>query len=380
MTSTTKWNKKQSITDFQKNFKIRFDMDEDAIDLRTMAENYKNGIVPLEDISTALSVVSGSNTTTIDLPYDPSKDDAFSPKFAYVAWSELFLMPIFQRDVIGTHIKKIFQAFDHTSVLVPCAVKLTINGKVYYLIWDGHHTLQVMRLRNYQKFPIWYLDIDMIPSAVIEKAGFSTSVEDRIKYAIFRAGNNMRNINSKFKRPLSPYDDFMIGFETGDTTFVAMMNIYKKHKVVPKRHNYGDYVISQHKSAEECYKLVDDRGTPGRYLDRALGFHTRTWKSPITLEIFRPLAYLYQRAETQGIILDSTFDHDLSNLLVNVYGDSESAQEQIKESCKNAVKCGDGRGIIPTHDKQRVTDGFINLYNKKINKVIMPTADYVWDV
>lgn len=42
----TKVNKKQAIRAFVSKFKTQFDMKDDAIDLRTMADNYDNGIIP----------------------------------------------------------------------------------------------------------------------------------------------------------------------------------------------------------------------------------------------------------------------------------------------------------------------------------------------
>jgi hypothetical protein len=373
-------NKKLSVKQFQKKFKVRFDMKDDAIDLRTMSENYENGIVPLDDIAEAIAVLMGPTVNSPYTEYDPSDPNTLSPRFAYVKWHELYLMPIFQRDVITNHIRKIFRAYDPSCVIVPCAIKITIEGKVYYCIWDGHHTLQVCKLKNYQKFPIWYIDVDAIPQEEIEKAGFGNTANSRIRYGIYKAGNNMRNINGRIKSPLSAYDNFMIGVETGDQDFVAMMNIYNKYGVVPKRHNVGAYAMSQPKSAEECYNLLDSHGNKGRFLDRALAFHTKNWKSPITLEVFRPLAFLYQRAETQGFVLDAKFDDELANLLIKQYGDSETVQEKIKESYWYALTNNLGKGNVLQHDKQRVMNGFINLYNQKIGRLIMPTADYAWIV
>lgn len=374
-----KYNKKSAIKSYLKKFRTRFEMEDDAIDLRTMAENYDNGIIPLEEIAEAIGVLAGPQYNQSQYaPYDPQDPSTLSPRFAYVKWHELFLMPIFQRDVMWNHIKKIFQAFDPSCISVPCAIKITIAGKTIYAVWDGHHTLQTCRMRNYQSFPIWYIDIDAVSEDEVEAAGFPRTVDGRIRYGIYKAGNNMRNINSKFKRQLSPYDDFMIGYETGDQDFVAMVNIYNKHGVKPKRHNTGPYAISQHKTAEECYRLEDTNGVKGRFLDRALAFHVKHWKSPLTMEVFRPMAYLYQRAELQGIKLDEKFDEEFGKLLIKLYGDSESVQEKIKDSYW--TKLQDGRGEVLTHDKQRVLAGFINLYNQKIGRLIMPTSDWVWKV
>lgn len=379
-THQVKYNKKLAIKNFLSNYKVQFDIDDDAIDLRTMAENYTNGIVPLDDISKAIDLLAGPNATINVPPYDPQDPTSLSPRFTYVNWAELYLMPIFQRDVMWNHIKKIYQFFDPSCVSVPCAIKITIKDKVYYLVWDGHHTLQVCHRQNYQTYPIWYIDVDGIPQEEIDSSNFkgNTPEERRIQYGIWKAGTNMRNINSKLKRSLHAYDDFMIGYETGDPVYTSIMNIYRKYNVIPKRHPTGPRALTTHKTSIECYDLSDKYGNKGRYLDRALSFHTIHWKSPITLEIYRPMSYLYQLAETQGFVLDEQFDIELGDLLINLYGDSASVQEKIKESYWG--KLSTGNGVVLTHDKQRVLSGIINLYNQHVGRLKLPSPEWIWQV
>ena len=61
------WNRKAAKKQFLSNYTIQFDMEDDAMDLRTMAENYKhsNEIIPLEDIHRGLMAILGPN-------YDPA--------------------------------------------------------------------------------------------------------------------------------------------------------------------------------------------------------------------------------------------------------------------------------------------------------------------
>ena len=89
-----KYNKKQAIRAYVSKFKIQFDMKDDAIDLRTMAENYDNGIIPLEDIHQALLTVLGPNFEPQAFDYDPSEGveitwgngTTINPKFTYINW------------------------------------------------------------------------------------------------------------------------------------------------------------------------------------------------------------------------------------------------------------------------------------------------------
>jgi hypothetical protein len=386
---SAKWNQKQSIKQFLSKFNKTFEMEMDAIDLRTMAENYPNKIIPLDDIHQAIVAVVGPKFQNRGpFNYDPSGGAVIaytgaipSPRMIYADWEELFLWTLFQRDVAPNHTVRIDDDFEHTAVIVPNAIKFTIDGKVYYCVWDGHHTLQVCRLQGYKKFPLWVIDIDQVPEAVIVAAGFPATEAGRIDYGIWLAGSNMIRINSKNKRKLNPYDEFMIKLECKDSDTMAIYNILVKNGCVPKRHATMAGAFTQIKSGEECYELEDKHGNKGIYFDRALEFHRKAWpKSPLVLEVFRPLSYLYHMASTQKGTLDAKFDVELTALLKKKYGDPESVQLKIKESYEQAITNGLGHGnYLDTH-KTQVLNGLINLYNDNVGRVALPAADYVWKV
>lgn len=383
-----KYNKKREVQNFLKNYQVKFEMKDDAIDLRTMAENYDNGIIPLEDIQQGIRVILGPKYDIDTYDYDPSegveiimgKGTTRNPKFTYVNWEQLYLWTLFQRDVAPNHSAKIYADFDPTCVIVPCAMKFTIDGKEYFCLWDGHHTTQVCRLKGYNKFPVWYIDVDEIENDEIERAGFDP-VTERVQYGVWLAGHNMIRINSKNKRKLSPYDEFMIKLETRDADAVAMNNILVKNNCIPKRHATMAGAFTQIKSGMECFELADTYGNKGQFWDRALNFHRRVWpKAPLELEVFRPLSILYHKAATQGLALDAQFDKELEDLLVSAYGDPTTVQETIKESYWDAYYSATGTGKPADHDKTRVVDGLINLYNQRVNRATLPPADYVWKV
>jgi len=360
-----------------KKYKIKFDIKPDAIDLRTMAENYPNGIIPLEDIHQLLLTQIPPQLQKAG--WDPRHG---GPHFEWVDWNQLALDPTFQRDAAPTHISKINREFVHSAVIVPCAIRMTVDGHTWYFVWDGHHTIQVLKLQNYTHFPVWCVDMDKVSDEEIKKAGFNTTVEGRIRYGKWRAGNNMIMINSKNKRKLSPYDEIMIKIETGDQQALALNNIVKKNTCVFKRHAGAPGAFTQVKSAEECYMLTDSQGSnTGQYLDRALALHRAVWPmASIELEIFRPLAYLYQRAAIEGYTLDAQFDSELTNLLVQLWGDPVSIQTGIKDSYWRAYHDNTGKGIPQEHDKFRVMCGMINIYNQKIARIPMPSSPYIWTV
>ncbi|MEK9805400.1 MAG: hypothetical protein VW551_03810 [Euryarchaeota archaeon] len=365
---TKPYNRLVEINKYQSKFNVSFEMKDDAIDTRTMADNYENGIIPLADIAEAIDIVLGPQK-------HPQERDPFDPrdgvvKFAYVTWEELFLWPRFQRDVAPNHLYKIEQDFDPTCVIVPTAIK--INGK--YMLWDGHHTAQAMKRQNYTAFPVWYIDTDLITDDEVSDAGF----DDKVEYGVWLAGQNMIRINSRNKRKLHAYDEFMILLETKDTHTVHMNNILTATGFTPKRNANTNNAFSQIKSGQAIFEMSDDYGVKGKYFKRALNFHKRTWDlAPAELEVWRPMALLYKEAEVQGFVLDEEFDIELGKLFVKKFGDPNSTQQSLKDAYWNELH---NRGFTQPreHDQWRVYDAIINFYNLHSKRIQLPTAQCRW--
>jgi hypothetical protein len=377
-------NPKNDIKNFLSKYQTKFEMEVDAMDLRTMAENYAHGIIPLEDIHQGLLAILGLNyDPSLHTFYDPISEAGFSPKFGYVGWSQLYLYSIFQRDVAANHVAKLKKDWDHSALLVPCAIKFTWDGKEYYCVWDGHHTLQTARIMNYTQYPVWYIDIDDMPSEVITKAGFTNNEEGRIQYGCWLAGRNMIRINATNKRFLHNYDKFMILLETKDAKAVSMNNIITSTGCIVKRSAKIPGSWTQINSGEECYNLLQANGMPskGMFWRHALEFHRKVWPmAPLELEVFRPLSYLYQAINLDSINIDDQFDKELEDILTSKYGDPESVQKGIKDSYEAAITNNTGRGVFLKVHKEIVTAGLINLYNQNCGRLVMPQAAYVWNV
>jgi len=390
------WNQKTAIRNFLANYRVKFDIEPDIVDLRTMSHNYSatHGIVPLEDIHQALLCVLGPNYNPTKFPpFNPNngyfvtadiKGNGTVPKLAYVTWEQLFLFSIFQRDLAPKHVAKIYKDWDDTAVVIPCAIKFTLDGKVYYCLWDGHHTVQTARLRNYQEFPVWYIDIDEVDPAVIIASGFKNTEQGRIDYGCWLAGKNMIRINSTNKRGLEHYDRFMIQYDTKDAKAVKINRIINTTGCVTKRKAKIPGSWTQINSGEECFDLLlgNGRASNGIFWKHALEFHRKVWPAaPLTLEIFRPMSYLYQAFEHGNYTLDADFDIELENILATKYGDPDTSQKAIKESYENAIINNLGRGRLLKNDTEIVMNGLINLYNQNCGRLaVIPQADYVWSV
>lgn len=365
---TKPYNRLVEINKYLSKFTVSFEMKDDAIDTRTMADNYENGIIPLADIADAIDIVLGPQK-------HPQEKDPFDPrtgvvKFDYVTWEQLFLWPRFQRDVAPNHLYKIEQDFDPTCVIVPTAIK--IDGK--YMLWDGHHTAQAMKRQNYTKFPVWYIDTDLITDEEVSDAGF----DDKVEYGVWLAGQNMIRINSRNKRKLHAYDEYMILLETKDTHTVHMNNILTSAGFYPKRNANTNNAFSQIKSGQAIFEMADDYGVKGKYFKRALQFHKRTWDlAPAELEVWRPMALLYKEAEVQGFTLDEQFDIELGQLFIKLYGDPNTVQQTLKDDYYKEQEAN-GFRMPREHDQWRVYDAIINLYNKHIKRIQLPTAQCRW--
>ena len=391
----TVWNPKTAIKQFLANYKIKFDVESDVIDLRTMSQNYghMHNIIPCEDIHQGLIATLGPTyTKNINDGIDPTggigaptiSQGGTGPKFTYINWNESYLFSIFQRDVSPKHIAKIWKDFDPTAVIIPCAIKFTWEGKVYYCIWDGHHTIQVLKLAGYTKFPVWYIDIDQVTAATLISSGFTNDETGRVQYGCWLAGRNMIRINSTNKRGLEHYDKFMILLETKDAKAMKMAKIISVTGCETKRKAKTAGSWTQINSGEECYDLLLGNGmaSDGIFWRHALEFHRKVWpNAPLVLEVFRPMSYLYQAFNIGDHVIDAQFDTELENILVSKYGDPESAQEQIKESYENAVIKNLGRGRLLKNDREIVMNGLINLYNQNCGRLVaIPQAEYVWSV
>jgi len=385
------YNKKQAIVNYVSQFKHPFDIRDDSIDLREMSRNFNDGPIAVEEIHKAILTTLNPRYQNTKFNYDPSGghylgySNGHRPReyFDYVDWFQIYLWTIFQRDVAPNHVEKIYKDFEESSVIVPCIIKITLSDKrQIYCVWDGHHTIQVCRLKGYTKFPAWIIDLDQFTLAEIEAAGFGDTDEERVKFGCWIAGKNMRRINGLNKRDLSPYNDFMIGYETRDAKFVAMMNILRSHDCVPKSHATCQGAWTQIKSGIECYDLEDANGpSMGRFWSRSLALHRKHFKkAPLALEIFRPLSYLYQWASIQGFVLSQSFDDELMKMLIRRWGSAESIEKGIKESYWEAVRNFTLIGEQPQHDKFRVLNGMINFYKQKGGKSLLPPPTCQWMV
>lgn len=341
--------KEQRIKAFLSNYTVPFEIEDSAIDLRTMADNYPNGVIPNKDIGDAVAAVLGPAPMP-RLSVDPRTLNV--PKFAWVAMDDIAIDPRFQRDVMPNHIAKIEALFKAETIIVPCAIKDPVSGK--YLFWDGHHTTRVCERQGWTHMPVWYTEAQIDDSH---------SVEEATKILISHAGNSMITINRSGKRELSRYDAHMIAVDCGHSEPVIVQNICNTNNVRIRRASSKAGDISHIEHLYGAYNLVQaSSGVKGIYLSRALNFCRTTWpKEEVRAIVMLSMARLYQQTETQtGTLLPPAFDQELGTILKKLYGPSEAVHDETSGFKAQFIQ---HFGSLAGHPEV-VTSGLILTYNK----------------
>ena len=332
--------KEQRIKAFLSKYSIQFDMEDAAIDLRTMARNYTNGIIPSDDIGDAVSAVLGASAIPRG-SVDPRKLKV--PQFAWAPMTDSGIDPRFQRDVAPNHVEKIEVDFQPDMIIVPCAIKDPKTGK--YLLWDGHHTTRVCDRMGWSHIPVWYTEADIDDEHSLVEAE---------KILILKAGRSFLTINKKNKRPVSNYDAHMISVECGESEAVTVQSIVDANNCQVKRASNKAGDISHIEHLYGAYDLVQaSSGIKGIYLARSLKFHRDTWpKEEVRGIMMLAMARLYQQTELQtGKMLPSTFDVEFGNILKKVYGQSEKVHTRLNFGSLGAHPVVVTSGLVLTYMK-----------------------------
>lgn len=352
--------KEQRIRNFLAQYNTKFDMEDSYIDLRTMATNYPNGIIPSKDITEAINAVLGTPPMP-RLSVDPRSLNI--PQFAWIPMDDAGVNPIFQRDIAPNHVAKIEAMFQADMIIVPCAIKDPVTGK--FLLWDGNHTRQVCERMGWTHLPVWYTE------AVIDD---EHSVDEATKILILKAGKSFLTINKTGKRACGNYDAHMISVECGDAEAVTVQRIVDTNNCQVKRASNKAGDISHIEHLYGAYDLVQSSsGIKGIYLSRSLKFHRDTWpKEEVRGIMMLAMARLYQQTEMQtGQLLPPTFDKEFGDILKKVYGQSEKVHTRLKEQSEAHV------GSLGAHPVV-VTSGLALTYLKhgKEHKIAQPESSY----
>lgn len=333
----------------------KFSVEEDAIDLREMAKNFSNGIIPSEKITELINAILDNKKNVKKAAARASVDPrakGFTPKFAWISVADTAVNPIFQRDVAANHVLKIEKDFDPKKIIVPCAIKDVNTGQ--YLIWDGNHTVRVCERQGWTHVPMWYIEADTT----------NLTPEEAERALILLAGRAFLAINKKNKRPVSLYDEHFISFECGEPDAVIVENIVTSSGCQVARNDSKAGNISHVSNLYAAYELANPQGVKGAYLKRALVFHRNTWpREAVQGVTLLAMSMLYQTVEMQtDSAPDAAFDTEIGTKLRHLYGPSQMVYEEMCTQYETAWP--NGRDSIPSI----VTSGIMLTYAKHVGR------------
>lgn len=309
--------KEQRIKLLLTQYAVPFEIEDAAIDLRTMAQNFPNGVLPSKAITDAVNAVLGAPPMPRN-SVDPRTLNV--PKFEWVPIDDTAIDPRFQRDISPNHVAKIEALFASDMIIVPCAIKDPVTGK--FLLWDGNHTRQVCERQGWTHIPVWYTEASIDDEH---------SVDEAIKLLILHAGKSFLTINKTGKRPVGRYDEHMVSVECGMSEAVMVQGIVDANSCQVSRASKKAGDISHIEHLYGAYSLVQaSSGIKGIYLSRALNFHRTTWpKEEVRGIMMLAMARLYQQTELQtGTLLPQAFDVEFGAILKKLYGFSDSVHSE----------------------------------------------------
>jgi hypothetical protein len=352
--------KEQRIIKVLSKYKIPFEIEDAAIDLRTMSENYENGIIPNADIAEVVDAVLGESRVA---PKSVDPRTLNVPKFTWVCMDDVAINPKFQRDVAPNSIDKIERDFQNDMITVPCAVKDIVTKM--FLLWDGHHTTRVCYRAGWSHIPVWYTEVNASDPADLERA---------LQELILKAGRSFLTINKKNKRPVSRYDEHMISVECGEPVAVQIKNIMEANDAYVKRNSDDPGAVTHVEHLYGSYELTQvTTGVKGMYLARALRFHRTVWPQEKVHGIMLiALARLFHQTDLNtNVLLPTEFDTEFGNILRQVYGPSEAVHEELKQQYINHF------GSLAGHPEV-VTAGLVLTYVKHgtAYKLAQPESTY----
>lgn len=389
----------------EQGYKEKFDAEPKVIDLRAMAKNFDLGVIKGMKINDVINLVIPQMKKLIDDghvpkedPYKdkdnlPQLDGSIHPQPQYLDREVLSLLTLFQRNVIPENILKIFKDFDITTPSTIEVLKFTYKGEVLWLIWDGHHTYQICVLRGYSRLLCKVVDMDAYTDEQMIKEYFKgenrkLSEDERFKFVVWKGGMNFLRNNCFNKEMIDDFNRYMVQFSIGHKPTMDLEDVLRRNdcQIVRKEKKGGD--ITQVKIVEQLFQKEKD-GKKGVYLDMALRTCRKTWPDlHMELEVYRPLAELFQLLDEKNISVDDEFITKLGAGLKKEFGSAEKVQTKLKKSYESAIENQDFRLTaekLPSNNKMKVLAGIINVYQQKIwrdNKdlPLIPEAEVVWTI
>lgn len=384
-------------------YKHQFEAVEKLFELSDFAKNFPLELIPMEKSIEVMKVILGDRIKSRNI--DPNKNDVFAPmdgtirpQIQALDYHKLYVCIKFQRAMIPKSILNIHQDFDPSAVSVVEVMRKSYKGKVYDMVWDSNHTGHICVMNGYTKLICKVVDADaytdeemLNDGTLLQGKSAPLSEEDRFAWAIYKAGKNFIRNNHSNKMLLDDFDRYKVQVNIQDYHTLIIESILRDTscQIVRKPKNAGD--VKQVRNIEDTYAREDTSGIEGTYLRKALAFHTTTWPDmEIKLEIFKPMAKLYELSEKVGKKLDNNFEKKLGAGMKKYFGGPDDVQLGLKKSYEKALNTdksdfvnNDPDDKLPSNHTDMVLVGIQNLYQQKIydhGDVILPQAKQTWTI
>lgn len=307
-------------------FNHKFTVEEAFIDCKEMSKNYKNGLIPLVDIASAVDATVGTWQGRVNQYVDKLFEMInLSPYYKDVPIGHVFSHPSFNRDTSPNHCAKLERDWFDQFATVGLGLKMPEKYGDIVLNADTTHT-GTNRIRKGEKtLPFWLADVP-------DQGDFDST----FAYALFMAGHLFLAINVRNKRGVDIFDQHFIKVATGIYPAPQIQAVVDKVAGVEIKRagNKIAYAIHNLNETYGTFELDEEEQKPGRLLEESLTWHVRNFKmQSIDGCLMSSYALLIEENESAGIKWSNTQKDALASELTRRFNTANKSQLDIKKAC-----------------------------------------------
>lgn len=249
---------------FVQKFKVPFSLEPAFVDIKDMSLNYKDGLIPIQDIADAVTAVTASWKGRI---HPMQQLISLMPKFGHFPVSKICTHPAFNRDTSPNHCLKLERDWIEQYAHVSLGVKMPDVYDGFMLLADSTHTSVNKVRRGDAELPVWYAEVP-------DQGNY----ESTLKKALYLAGHMFLKINVINKRGTDIFDRHYIQTQCNIYPSPQIDRVVTSAGCSVKRAGARiPYAVHNLNETYACFGLDEKTSTPGRLLKRALEWHRRNF-------------------------------------------------------------------------------------------------------
>lgn len=249
---------------FVQKFKVPFSLEPAFVDIKDMSLNYKDGLIPIQDIADAVTAVTANWKGRI---HPMQQLISLMPNFGHFPVSKICTHPAFNRDTSPNHCLKLERDWIEQFAHVSLGVKMPEEYGGIMLMADSTHTSVNKIRRGDSTLPVWYAEVP-------DQGDY----ESTLKRALYLAGHMFLKINWLNKRGTDIFDRHYIQSQCNIYPAPQIDRIVSSAGCMVKRSSSKiPYAVHNLNETYDCFSLDEKTSTPGRLLKRALDWHCRNF-------------------------------------------------------------------------------------------------------